>query len=376
MDQTTIKHSFQLIKKDTQTQARLGRIETPHGAIDTPYFMPVGTQGSVKTLSPLDLTELGAQMILSNAYHLYIRPGIDIIEKCGGLHRFMAWPGPILTDSGGYQVFSLARLRRVSEEGVEFDSHFDGRKLFLSPENVMHIQAVLGSDISMAFDECPRFGLSESDIRKSLDLTIQWAIRSKQAVRPNQALFGIVQGGTFKTLRKQSVERLLEIGFDGYALGGLAVGEPKPLMNEVVDETTRLLPENQARYLMGIGLPLDFLHAISCGIDLFDCVTPTRYGRNGTAFTRRGFIVIRNGKYAESQEPLDSSCLCYTCRNFSRAYLRHLFNVEEILGPKLVSYHNVAFFITLMKEIRSAIEQGNFLKFKTEFEKNYSEDLR
>jgi len=373
----TLGFKFDLLKKDTASKARLGRVTTPHGEIDTPSFMPVGTQGTVKSVFPRDLKEVGAQIILGNTYHLYIRPGLDIIGQAQGLHRFMGWDGPILTDSGGFQVFSLAKLREVTEEGVTFQSHFDGRKIFLSPEEAIRAQEVIGSDIAMIFDECPKYGLSEAQISKSLDLTIHWARRCKQAQqRQEQALFGIVQGGIFPKLRQKSIEAMLEIGFDGYAIGGLAVGEPRDEMYAMADYTASRLPEDQPRYLMGVGTPLDFFQAVSCGVDMFDCVNPTRYGRNGTAFTRKGMVVVRNAKYATSGEPLDQTCRCYTCQNFSQSYLRHLVNVEEMLGAQLLSLHNIAFFLQLMKEIREAIQTGQFSQLKQEFEKEYSEELR
>ncbi len=371
------KKSFQLIQKDSQTQARLGKVQTAHGTFETPMFMPVGTQATVKTLAPKDLEELGAEIILSNTYHLYIRPGIDIIKEAGGLHKFMGWSKPILTDSGGYQVFSLARLREITDEGTRFHSHFDGREIFLTSEEVMKAQAALGSDIAMIFDECPPHGASHAQVQEAVRRTIHWAKRAK-GVRQNekQIVFGIIQGGGFLDLRKDSLDQTVEIGFDGYALGGVSVGEPKHEMEKVVREIAPLMPEDAPRYLMGVGSPIDFFWAIEAGIDLFDCVNPTRYGRNGGAFTRTGKIVVRNAGYTKDQRPLDETCHCYTCKNFSRSYLRHLFNCGEILGHRLVTYHNVYFFISLVKEIREAIRSHRFSQLKKEFLSNHDEASR
>ncbi len=376
-EQRALKRAFSLLKRDGESHARTGRLEAARGAFSTPAFMPVGTQGSVKTLSPRELEEMGAEIILSNAYHLYIRPGIDIIKKPGGLHSFMAWPHPILTDSGGYQVFSLTKLREISEEGVTFHSHFDGRKIFLSPEIVIQVQEALGSDIAMIFDECPPADADFNYVKKSVDLTVQWAKRAKAAHRRvDQLLFGIVQGGIYSDLRKESLDRTVEIGFDGYALGGVSVGEPREEITRIICEMGHKLPEGEARYLMGVGTPLDLLNGVEAGFDMFDCVNPTRYGRTGTAFTRFGKIVVRNGSYAEDQAPVDETCSCYACQKFSRSYIRHLLNCEEILGVHLLSHHNVHFFLSLMREIREAIEEGRFLEFKKQFESNYNESLR
>jgi len=368
---------FRVLKEDSDSKARAGEAHTPHGSFLTPAFMPVGTQGTVKTFTPHELKELGAEIVLGNAYHLYIRPGLDIMKHAEGLHSFMGWDGPILTDSGGYQVFSLARLRKITSEGVLFNSHFDGRELFLTPELVMEIQETLGSDIAMVFDECPPYTEDKSRVRKAVELTAEWARRSKGAhAMKEQALFGIIQGGCFLDLRKESIERTLEIGFDGYALGGFGLGEKQDVMHSAWNELLPLLPESQPRYLMGIGTPMDILAAVSAGADMFDCVNPTRYGRNGSAFTRQGMIVVRNGSYSEDQAPLDGSCLCYTCRNFSRSYLRHLFNCNEILGPRLVSIHNLYFFLELMRQIRKSIQEGGFLSFKKTFENQYNDEHR
>ena len=368
--------NFTLLKLDSKTNARLGTVTTAHGSFSTPAFMPVGTQGTVKTFTPRELEEIGAEIILANAYHLYIRPGIDIIRRAGGLHRFMAWKKPLLTDSGGYQVFSLAKLRKVTSDGVIFNSHFDGRELRFTPELVVEIQEALGSDIAMVFDECPPFTENKSEVRKSLEITVEWAKRAKAChTLETQALFGIVQGGFFRDLRRESLERTVEIDFDGYALGGFGIGEPHEKMIEHLPIASEM-PKAKPRYLMGIGTALDILDAVSAGVDMFDCVNPTRYGRNGSAFTRAGLMVVRNGSYAEDMKPLDETCSCYTCQNFSRSYLRHLFNTSEILGPRLLSLHNVHFFLELMRQIRQAIQGARFREFKKSFETNYDEEMR
>jgi queuine tRNA-ribosyltransferase len=368
--------TFQLFAEDKETQARAGVLQTAHGAIVTPAFMPVGTQGTVKTLAPNELEEMGAEIILSNTYHLYIRPGIDIIAGLGGLHKFMGWKKPILTDSGGYQVFSLARLREITDEGVRFNSHFDGREIFLTPEEVIKAQEGLGSDIAMIFDECPPHDAGRSQVEEAVRRTIHWAGRAKKVrQKRDQLLFGIIQGGQFLDLRKISLEETVNIGFDGYAIGGVSVGESRENMERVVREIAPQMPADKARYLMGVGTPVDFFWAIEAGIDLFDCVNPTRYGRNGSAFTHSGRLVVRNAEYARDEKPLDEKCACDTCRNFSRGYLRHLFNCEEILGHRLVTYHNVHFFVSLVKKIRESIRTGNFLEYKKEFLSNYNDSL-
>jgi len=365
---------FTLIKQDKKSYARLGKIITARGEINTPCFMPVGTQGTVKGISPQDLKEAGAEIILSNAYHLFLRPGMGIIKKAGGLHNFMSWPGPILTDSGGYQVFSLALLRKVSDEGVKFQSHIDGLRHFLTPEDVVGIQRDLGTDIMMPLDECVHYPASYDQAEIAMNRTIKWAKRSKDAfVNPeftlsnSQLLFGIVQGATYDDLRRDCARQIVDIGFDGFAIGGVSVGEPKDLIYNIVDVTMDYLPLDKPRYLMGVGLPGDIVEAVSRGVDMFDCVVPTRYGRNGTAFTSAGKITIRNAPYADALGPLDERCGCYTCRNFSRAYLRHLFNAEEMLGPRLVSLHNIYFYLELMRNTREAISQDKFQEFKKEF---------
>lgn len=368
---------FESLGSDGLTQARLGSVRTAHGSFETPAFLPVGTQGTVKTLTPRDLEEAGAEIILSNAYHLYVRPGADIMEQAGGLHRFMGWQRPILTDSGGYQVFSLSSMREISDEGVWFHSYFDGRKIFLSPEIVVEFQKTLGSDIAMVLDECPPPNCSREQIQRALDQTITWAERSKNAHQSGeQLLFGIVQGGQFLDLRRQSLERTVEIGFDGYALGGVSVGEEHDVIESVVRATASLMPKDSPRYLMGVGTPKDLFMGVEAGFDMFDCVNPTRYGRNGSAFTSEGRLVIRNGKYACDQKPVDEHCNCYACSNFSRSYIRHLINCNEILGVRLLSHHNVHFFLSLMKKMRRAIAEGNFNVLKKEFESSYNDDLR
>ena len=368
---------FQILSRDPQTHARTGKIQTPHGSFPTPIFMPVGTQGSVKGLAPRDLEDAGSEIILSNAYHLFIRPGVEIIQEAGGLHRFMGWSKPILTDSGGYQVFSLSQLRKVTDEGVTFQSYFDGGEIFLTPEKVVEIQEALGSDIAMIFDECPPYTHDKEIIKKSLDLTVKWASRAKaHHQKADQALFGIIQGGIFTDLRLESLERTVELDFDGYALGGVFVGETREESLTILREVAPKMPAERPRYLMGAGTPLELLEAVASGLDLFDCVTPTRYGRNGSAWTSKGLVVVRNGKYNRDLKPLDENCGCYTCKNFSRSYLRHLLNCQEMLGPQLVSLHNVYFLLDLMKEIRRHIESGTFLSFKREFEKQFDSDQR
>ena len=372
-----VAKSFQLIQKDRRSEARLGRIETEHGTVETPVFMPVGTQGTVKALSPADLEEIGCEIILANTYHLYVRPGIPVIAEAGGLHKFMAWPKPILTDSGGYQVFSLARLREITDEGVRFSSHFDGREIILTPEEVVKAQEGLGSDIAMIFDECPPHDATYAQVEEAVRRTIHWAQRAKRVHRKTkQLLFGIVQGGRFPDLRKQSALATIELGFDGYALGGVSVGESKDEMREVVCRTAPLLPSDKPRYLMGVGTPVDFFWAVEAGVDLFDCVNPTRYARNGSAFTQSGRVVVRNAKYVKDQTPLDEQCGCYTCSHFSRSYLHHLFNCKEILGHRLVTVHNVYFFVSLVRRIREAVRENRFLDFKQAFLSGYDDAIR
>ena len=365
--------SFELIKKDSRTKARLGKIKTDHGEIQTPIFMPVGTKATVKTMKTDELKNLKAQIILGNTYHLYLRPGTEVIEKAGGLHKFMNWDGPILTDSGGFQVFSLANIRNIVEEGVEFRSHIDGSKQFLTPEKSMEIQHVLGSDIMMCFDECAPYPSSYDYIKNSMERTSRWAERCKayHNDKEDQALFGIVQGGMYKDLRKISAQDLVSLDFPGYAVGGLSVGEPLNLMNEILDYTSDYLPENKPRYLMGVGTPDYLFEAVERGIDMADCVLPTRIARNGTLMTSKGRLVIKNTRYKDDFSKPDDECDCEVCQNYSRAYLRHLFNVDEILGLRLATIHNLHFLIHLMEEIRKSIANDYFLEFKSDFYKKY-----
>jgi queuine tRNA-ribosyltransferase len=359
---------FKLVKKDRDTRARLGEITTPHGVARTPIFMPVGTRATVKTMTPEDLKTVGAEIILSNTYHLYLRPGHELIRKLGGLHRFMGWDRPILTDSGGYQVFSHSELRKISEEGVRFQSHLDGSYHFLTPESATGIQEALGADIIMCFDECAPYPSTYDYVLGSTEMTLRWALRCKQAKsRADQALFGIVQGGMYRDLRERCAGELAEIGFDGYAIGGLSVGETKPLMYEVTEYTADALPVDRPRYLMGVGTPEDLVEGVALGVDMFDCVMPTRNARTGTLFTSFGKLVIRNAQYSEDERPVDPECGCYTCRNFSRAYLRHLFMSGEILALRLNTLHNLSYYLELMRGIRLSIEQDSFLQFKQRF---------
>ena len=359
---------FEVLKKDIQTGARLGRIMTSHGEVHTPVFMPVGTQGTVKALLPETLSELGVEMILGNTYHLYLRPGHQLIRDLGGLHHFMHWDKPILTDSGGFQVYSLGALRKINEAGVLFQSHIDGSRHFISPEIAVSIQEALGSDIVMCLDECTPYPVTLREAEKSLDLTLQWAVRSKKAAKNSeQALFGIVQGGMYPDLRKKSVEKLVEINFDGYALGGLSVGEPKEIMMNTVVNINPLLPFDKPRYLMGVGLPEDIVACVDYGVDLFDCVIPTRSARNGLLFTNHEKVVIKHARYRDDPLPVDRLCDCYTCRNYSRAYLRHLFMAKEILAMVLNTIHNVRFYMRLMERIREAIREDRYLEFKEKF---------
>ncbi|RBP46612.1 tRNA guanosine(34) transglycosylase Tgt [Garciella nitratireducens] len=364
---------FEVIKEEKYTGARLGKLYTPHGVIDTPIFMPVGTQATVKTMTPEELKEIETQIILSNTYHLYLRPGHELVKEAGGLHQFMHWNGPILTDSGGFQVFSLSSLRNITEEGVTFRSHLNGSKHFIGPEKAIEIQNALGSDIIMAFDECTPYPSNYEYVKNSLERTIRWAKRCKKAHKKEseQALFGIIQGGTYQDLREQSVKEMLELDFPGYSIGGLSVGEPKDLMYQVLDYTIPLMPKNKPRYLMGVGSPDALIEGVIRGIDMFDCVLQTRIARNGTAMTSMGKIVIKNATYERDFSPLDPNCHCYTCQNYSRAYLRHLFKTKEILGLRLTTYHNLYFTLQLMKNIRQAIKEDRLLDFKKEFFLNY-----
>jgi queuine tRNA-ribosyltransferase len=379
------RFSFEKLASDASTRARVGRIITAHGSIDTPVFMPVGTQGTVKALTQQMLEEAGSRIILGNTYHLYLRPGHLLINQLGGLHRFMSWERAILTDSGGFQVFSLTALRKMNDDGVEFQSHIDGSRHFLSPEKSMEIQAALGSDIIMAFDECTPYPATRDEALASLQLTQKWALRSKQklvelhsdtgeaeraglkVVNPTQALFGINQGSIYMDLRERSLAGLVEIGFDGYAIGGLSVGEEKSAMFDVVSHIAPLMPEDKPRYLMGVGTPEDIINAVAAGVDMFDCVMPTRNARNGSLFTSRGKINIKNSRYKDDGNPVDEACECAVCARYSRAYLRHLYMSGEILGSVLSSLHNISFYLDMMNRIRQSILLGTFKEFHNTF---------
>ena len=365
--------TYELIKQCPHTGARAGRIHTPHGSFDTPIFMPVGTQASVKTLAPEELKEMGAGIILSNNYHLFLRPGSKLVKEAGGLHKFMNWDRAILTDSGGFQVFSLGDLRKISEEGVTFRSHIDGSKKFLSPEIATQSQMDLGADIIMAFDECVPYPADFKYTRESMELTLRWAQRCKDTMtNPNQGLFGIVQGGMYKDLRIECANRLVDMDFPGYAVGGLSVGEPKELMYEMLDITLEHLPQNKARYLMGVGTPDCLVEGVMRGIDMFDCVYPTRVARNGTAMTWNGRLVIKNAQCEHDFHPIDEHCNCYTCRNYSRAYIRHLVRVNEIFGLRLLTIHNLHFLIDFMRQMRQSIMEDRFPEFYRKFTANFS----
>lgn len=364
---------FELVHVCRQSGARLGRLHTPHGVIDTPVFMPVGTLATVKAMTPEELKALGAQIVLSNTYHLYLRPGPDIVREAGGLHRFMNWDRAILTDSGGFQVFSLSPLRKIEEEGVTFRSHLSGEKLFMSPEKAIEIQNALGADIIMAFDECAPYPAEYEYVKQSVARTTRWARRCVAAHRraEDQALFGIVQGGVYRDLREQSARELVELDLPGYAVGGLSVGEPKAVMYEVLEYTVPLLPADKPRYLMGVGSPDALIEGVIRGIDMFDCVLPTRVARNGTVMTTEGRLVIKSARYARDFGPLDPHCNCYVCRNYTRAYIRHLIKADEILGIRLTTYHNLAFLLNLMAEIRWAIREDRLLDFRDAFYARY-----
>ena len=371
---------FELLGKDATTKARRGRLTTAHGVIETPAFMPVGTQGSVKAVSPRELREVEAQIVLGNTYHLFVRPGLDVIRQVGGLHRFMNWDGPILTDSGGYQIFSLAKLRKITEEGVQFQNHIDGSPAFISPEIAMEIQATLGSDVAMVLDECPPWPCEYEYAARSLEMTHRWAKRCKaksesipQSERKpeRQLIFGIVQGATFEELRKSSAQTLAAMDFDGYAIGGVSVGEPEPEMMSAVEWSEPHLPEDKPRYAMGLGTPPQLIELIARGVDMFDCVLPTRLARNGTAFTNTGTLNFKNAEFTMQTGPLEEGCACEACRGYSRAYIRHLLKAEEILGLRLLSIHNLHFYLDLMKRARAAIEDGTFSEFRTRFVSGY-----
>jgi len=358
----------------TDGAARCGRLTTSHGVVETPVFMPVGTRGAVKSLAPDDLRAAGAQLVLANTYHLFLRPGHELILALGGLHQFMGWDGPLLTDSGGFQVWSLAKLRRITEEGVAFRSPIDGASHFFSPELAIEIQRALGADVIHPLDECLAYPATHEATERSLELTLRWAARSKavHVTAPAQALFGIVQGGTHEDLRRRAVSATVALGFDGYAIGGMAVGEPKPSMYDLTELVAGLLPAGAPRYLMGVGKPEDLVAAVARGVDMFDCVLPTRNARNGQCFTADGPLTLKQARYAKDASPLDPECACYACRTFSRAYLRHLFMADELVAYRLLSLHNVHFFLWLMREMRAAIAARAFEPFKARFSARYA----
>ena len=367
---------FELLKTDAHTKARLGRLTTAHGVVDTPVYMPVGTQASVKALDPRELIEMGTQIILGNTYHLNIRPGLDIIRAAGGLHRFMNWELPILTDSGGFQVFSLAKIRKIKPHGVEFRSHLDGSLLFLGPKEAMEIQRVLGSDIAMAFDECPPHDAPAREQKLAVERTIRWARECRESRNAGRAagqlVFGIVQGGANPALREECAKAIVALDFDGYAIGGVSVGEPEPEMLKAIEFTEPFLPAHQARYAMGLGTPAQMVELIARGVDMFDCVLPTRVARNGTAYTRKGAIGIKGGAYKADFRPIEEGCDCFACRHFTRAYLRHLLNVNEILGLRMLSVHNTHLYLKVMADVRAHLAAGTFGEFYREFIANYT----
>ena len=390
-----MRKNFEILATDRHSKARQGRLPTAHGVIDTPAFMPVGTQGSVKGVSPRELRELKAQVVLGNTYHLFVRPGLDVIKHFGGLHKFMNWDGPILTDSGGYQIFSLAKLRKITEDGVEFQNHIDGARAFISPEIAMEIQAALGSDIAMALDECVPYPCEYDYAAQSAEMTTRWARRCKEwkqknAERPtsnikrrmaepikyqpsttNSLLFGIVQGATFEDLRKASAQAIVDLDFDGYSIGGVSVGEPEEEIMRAVESAQPFLPSDKPRYAMGLGTPPQLLEMIARGMDMFDCVLPTRLARNGTAFTSIGTLNLKNAEFALDKGPIEENCACYACTEFSRGYIRHLIKAEEILGLRLITLHNLHFYLDLMRLARDRIENGEFDRFRREFISNY-----
>lgn len=369
-----MKIKYELKNKEKDTLARYGILHTNHGDYETPMFMPVGTQATVKTLSPEEIKDMQCGIILSNTYHLWLRPGEDLVAKAGGLHKFMNYNGPILTDSGGFQVFSLAKNKKkdITEEGVHFKSHLDGSKLFLTPELSIQIQNKLDSDIAMSFDECPPYPVTYEYMKNSVDRTLRWAERGKKVhSNPNQSLFGIVQGGEFEDLRKYSAEKTVEMDFDGYSIGGTSVGEDKDTMYKMIDYAVKYLPEDKPRYLMGVGEPIDLLEGVVRGIDMFDCVLPTRLARHGNAFSRHGRINIKNLKYREDFTPVDETCDCYACKHYTKAYIRHLITADESLGARLLSIHNIRFLVKMMEEIRVAIQENRLLEYKENFIKEY-----
>jgi queuine tRNA-ribosyltransferase len=359
---------FELLRTDPSSKARLGRLTTAHGVVDTPVFMPVGTRGSVKTLDPRELLELGTQILLGNSYHLNLRPGLDIIRAAGGLHRFVDWSGPILTDSGGFQVFSLATIRKIHPHGVEFRSHLDGALLFVGPREAMAIQKTLGSDIAMVFDDCPPHTSTPRELRAAVERTLRWAAECRAQPRaPGQLVFGIVQGATSAPLRQACAQALAALRFDGYAIGGVSVGEPEPEMMRAVEMTEPFLPPGQPRYAMGLGTPAQLVELVARGVDMFDCVLPTRVARNGTAFTRKGTVSIKAGACKADFGPIEQGCECFACRHFTRAYLRHLLHVGEILGLRMLSLHNTGLFLKVMAEVRAAIAAGTFADYRRQF---------
>jgi queuine tRNA-ribosyltransferase len=363
---------FELLKTDTHTKARLGRLTTAHGVIETPIFMPVGTQASVKALDPRELLEMGTQIILGNTYHLNLRPGMEVIRVAGGLHRFMNWEKPILTDSGGFQVFSLAKIRKIKAHGVEFRSHIDGRALFLGPKEAMEIQRTLGSDIAMVFDECPPHDAPAREQKLAVERTIRWAGECREQPRAlGQLVFGIVQGGSNAALREECAKALVPLEFDGYAIGGVSVGEPEHEMFKAIEQTEPFLPAHKARYAMGLGTPAQLVELIARGVDMFDCVLPTRVARNGTVFTRKGTYILKNAENKMDFRPLEDGCECFACQRFTRAYLRHLYIAQEILSIRMLSVHNSHLFLKLMTDVRAAIANGTFGEFHREFVANY-----
>ena len=368
---------FELLKTDTTTKARLGRLTTAHGVVDTPVYMPVGTQASVKALDPRELNEMGTQIILGNTYHLNIRPGLEVMRAAGGLHKFMNWEKPILTDSGGFQVFSLAKIRKVKEHGVEFRSHLDGSLLFIGPKESMEIQRVLGSDIAMVFDECPPHDAPAKDQRLAVERTIRWARECREQPRADgQKVFGIVQGGNNSALREECAKAIVPMDFDGYAIGGVSVGEPEPEMLQAIEFSVPHLPEHKARYAMGLGTPAQMLELIARGVDMFDCVLPTRVARNGTAYTRRGALGIKGGSYKIDFRPLEEGCDCFACKHFTRAYLRHLLKANEILGLRMLSVHNSHMYLKVMSDARAHLAAGTFAEFYREFIANFKPSER
>jgi queuine tRNA-ribosyltransferase len=384
-----MQNAFELLASDQHSRARRGRLKTAHGAIDTPAFMPVGTQGSVKAVSPRELRELNAQIILGNTYHLFVRPGLDVIKHFGGLHNFTSWDGPILTDSGGFQIFSLAKLRKITDEGVEFQNHIDGARAFISPEIAMEIQAALGSDIAMVLDECVPYPCEYEYAAQSAAMTTRWAKRCKEWKRRNSEtaigrganspirpfadsmLFGIVQGGTFDDLRCESAQAIVKLDFDGYAIGGVSVGEPEEEMMRAVESAEPFLPADRPRYAMGLGTPPQMLEMVARGMDMFDCVLPTRLARNGTAFTAAGTLNLKNAEFAADKRPVEENCVCHACREFTRGYIRHLIKAEEILGLRLITVHNLHFYLSLMSRARTEIERGTFDQFRKTFVAEY-----